>query len=89
MKHPSLPTKEEIDAEVVRVKKQFCNDYKKQFMANNESFYGIARDSGKDTGAVKDLLTKPGDLNDTFLCIKNLSDVNEGTYVVKVGGLEE
>jgi hypothetical protein len=30
-----------------------------------------------------------GDLNDTFLCIKNLSDVNEGTYVVKVGGLEE
>ncbi|HLG33773.1 MAG TPA: hypothetical protein VI757_02750 [Bacteroidia bacterium] len=30
-----------------------------------------------------------GDLNDTFLCIKNLSDVNEGTYIVKVGGLEE
>ena len=30
-----------------------------------------------------------GDLNDTFLLLKNLSDVNEGAYVVKVGGVEE
>ena len=30
-----------------------------------------------------------GNLADTFLLIKNLSDVNEGAYVVKVGGLEE
>ncbi|MBK5285011.1 MAG: hypothetical protein JJE25_06380, partial [Bacteroidia bacterium] len=30
-----------------------------------------------------------GDLNDTFLCIKNLSDVNAGSYIVKVGGLED
>jgi len=30
-----------------------------------------------------------GDLNDTFLLLKNLSDVNEGAYVVKVGGLED
>jgi len=30
-----------------------------------------------------------GNLSDTFLLIKNLSDVNEGAYVVKVGGLED
>ncbi|HLG36036.1 MAG TPA: hypothetical protein VI757_14235, partial [Bacteroidia bacterium] len=30
-----------------------------------------------------------GDLNDTFLLLKNLSDVNQGAYVIKVRGLED
>lgn len=48
--------------------------------------------TGRLVKAGKSSRPKPSDLGnlaDTFLLIKNMSDVNEGAYVVKVGGLED
>ena len=47
---------------------------------------------GRQVKAGKGIRPKPselGNLDNTFLLIKNISDVNEGAYIVKVGGIED